>query len=162
MVKVVQAHDIVSHPRQDFRKAVGFRFFQEGFVLLDSDVLVKKDLSKLFDSSKIWVGETEPRIIKKLNITIRRVKPYCCFINTRMCRENGIRYFNGEKMWKLNAHPIFRWYDTGAWFHEACGKLPHTELSIDEYIEHYGSASFVKDKPESPEAWLERNQHLYL
>lgn len=139
-----------------------FKFFPEGFVLLDSDILLKRDISELYDDNAVWVGETEPRTVKKLNIVIHRVKPYCCYINTRMCRENGIRYFNGEKMWKLNAHPIFRWYDTGAWFHEACIGLPHREVTLDEYIEHYGSASFVKDKTESPEAWLERHQHLYL
>lgn len=136
-----------------------FRYFEKGFVLLDSDVLVKKDLTELWNPEKIWVGQSH--ITAKHKVNVPRLYPFCCFINTEMCKKKGIRYFNGEYMWQLTDHPIRSWYDTGAWFLSATRELPFEEIMVTDYIVHYGGGSFRKDKEITPEIWLELNEKLY-
>ena len=135
-----------------------FDLFEEGFVLLDSDVLIKKDITSLFDSSVAWVGQ--PHRTTKHPVKIPRLYPFCCFINTKLCREHSIRYFDREHMWQLS-EGTGSWYDTGAWFLEATDALPHRISACSEYIIHYGGASFLTNKKESWEQWLEKNKTLY-
>ena len=132
--------------------------FKDGFVLLDSDVLVKKDLSDLFDESVCWVGQ--PHLSVKHAVGIVRLYPFCCFINTDLCAENNIRYFDRNHMWELSDPPIGCWYDTGAWFLEATKYLPHREIPVSEYVEHYGRGSWSKGKI-SPEVWLRKYSVYY-
>ena len=133
--------------------------FEDGFVLLDSDVLVKRDLSELFDSSVCWAGQSH--INKKHKINIPRLYPFCCFINTKMCRENGIRYFDREHMWQLSDSEIGKWYDTGAWFLEATNGLPHKDIVCTDYIVHYGNGSFNNTKKQSKSDWLNQYSEYY-
>ena len=49
----------------------------DNFILLDSDVLLKKDISELYDEKYIYIGET----VNQPNSTIKRVLPFLCFIN---------------------------------------------------------------------------------
>ena len=136
-----------------------FRFFDEGFVLLDSDVLVKRDLSTLWRPDVAWVGT--PHTTRKHKVNVPRLYPFCCFINTRMCREHGVSYFNPEFMWQMTEHPVQSWYDTGAWFLKATRDMPHEVVDIGEYIVHYGSGSFRADKEITPSKWLEFYSSLY-
>lgn len=136
-----------------------FRFFPDGFILLDSDVLLKRDVSELWKPDKIWVGQ--PHVTKKHPVRIPRLYPFCCYINTKMCHENGVRYFDGKHMWELVDHPTNRYYDTGAWFLQASSAFPSEVVGLSAYIEHYGGGSW-NDKPETPERWLARHEHLYL
>ena len=136
-----------------------FRYFRDGFVLLDSDVLVKNDISDLFDYGVVWVGM--PHKTKKHEVNIPRLYPFCCFINTRLCRENGIHYFDGAYMWKLTDDHIRSWYDTGAWFLRATRQLPCRAIKIYDYIIHYGSASFRQLRPYTAVEWIKMNAHLW-
>lgn len=133
--------------------------FDDGFLLLDSDVIVKRDVSPLFDSDVIWVGQ--PHISVKHRINIPRLYPFCCFINTRMCKKNGIRYFDGEHMWQLSDDVKGKWYDTGAWFLHATRKLPHRRINIFDYIVHYGGGSFRKNKKQTKNDWLRKYRMYY-
>ena len=135
-----------------------FKFFNDGFILLDSDVLVKRDLSELYMPDKIWVGQSHTS--KKHKVNISRLYPFCCFINTKMCKEYNIHYFNGDYMWELTTDKG-RWYDTGAWFLEATSGYPHKEIHVTDYIEHYGNGSFNKNKKVTPEQWLNKYSNLY-
>lgn len=132
--------------------------FKDGFLLLDSDVLVIKDVSSLFDNTAAWVGQPHKSIKHKVNI--ERLYPFCCYINTKMCMENGIRYFDRDHMWQLS-DGIGRWYDTGAWFLYATRALPHRKIRTNDYIIHYGGGSFKRDKRISPEEWLQKNKKYY-
>lgn len=139
-----------------------FRYEPRGFLLLDSDVLVKKDLSPLWDPGVVWSGQVETKFYPCGGI--QRLLPFLCYINVPMCTEKGIRYFKGDRMWMLNADPgtpLSNVYDTGAYFLEATKDLPHKAVPIFDYIVHYGSASF-RTKPVSPEAWLEEHSNLYI
>ena len=54
-----------------------FDMFPKGFILMDSDVLVKKDITPFWDESKAWVGEVI--IDRPKELRIQRVAPFCCF-----------------------------------------------------------------------------------
>ena len=64
----------------------------ENFILLDSDILLKKDISNIFDNKYVYVGESAYQINCK-NIKqhgIKRLLPFLCFINVSLCKEKNI------------------------------------------------------------------------
>lgn len=135
----------------------------ENFLLLDSDILLKKDISDLFDEECIYVGET---ITQPLS-TIKRILPFMCFINVDMCKEKKVHYFDHNYMHGLaftrnnqNADK----YDTGAGFYLHASKFKHKDIKLDNYLVHYGHGSWKKigDRPHfTAEEWLEINKKLW-
>lgn len=124
------------------------------FVLADSDVLFRRDITPIVNLKKAAVGSIQ----RKEGIPL--LMPQLCWLNVPLLREHHIRYFNGEKMWALsNRYPNNR-YDTGAWLYEEIGhyRLPFKEININDYILHMGHASW-KDK--DPEHWLNDNKQLW-
>lgn len=136
-----------------------FDLFPQGFLLMDSDVLVKRDISRLFDSSCVWTGATEV-FRSRVNVPLLRVIPYICYINVPMCREHGIRYFHPTKMLHLTQQIPDTAYDTGCWFYEACKNegLPENYVSIHHYIEHFGHGSWLQ---RDEEEWLKENERYW-
>jgi hypothetical protein len=135
--------------------------FKDGFVLMDSDVLVRRDIRELVDRSVAWKAGVQHR--KKENSgLVERVEPYLCWINTPMLKEHGIRYFNPEKMWHLTSEAPGKNYDTGAWLKEACDAagLPGLEIDLTQWIEHYGNGSWRK-LGTSPDGWLKQHRGLW-
>ena len=130
------------------------------FVLMDSDVLIRKDIAPLFDDSVAWVGHIGCNTRKRFGFEVLKVDPFLCFINTPMIQQHGIRYFNPQRMWNLVSTPPYNRYDTGAWFYEDCmnHRLPYREIDTKEYILHLRHGSW-RDKDAS--AWLEENKELW-
>ena len=131
--------------------------FPDGFVLADSDILVKRDISDFFDKEMAWVGGIEwtPRFW----FQSIRLFPFLLWINTPMCNERGIRFFHEGMVYKMshNGHP---YYDTAGSFLHDCNNagLPGKEINIDDYILHFGAASCGK---QGWEQWLVDNKSLY-
>ena len=134
--------------------------FPDGFLLMDSDVLIKKDVRDLVDSSVPWKGGVQVNT-RRFGVEIPRVIPFLCWINTPMLKAHGIRYFNGAKMWNLTSKSPDNHYDTGAWLLEACReeKLEGRRVRIQDYIEHYGHGSWRQHK--SAENWLHEHRDLW-
>ena len=59
----------------------------DNFMLLDSDVIVKRDLHELVDDSCIFVGDVQ---LQPLSRQIKRVLPFVCYINVNMCKKYGV------------------------------------------------------------------------
>ena len=116
---------------------------KEPFVLLDSDVLIKKDFSPLFDDVVCYKGEVISQ--PGTNNRIKRVLPFICFINTPMCFERGIHYFDENYMHGLRVGAIGDRYDTGAAIYLLTekNKAPHREIKVSDYVVHYGNGSWV-------------------
>lgn len=136
-----------------------FDLFPNGFLLMDSDVLVKKDVSPFFDEGVAWSGSIDV-LRNRWNCSLPRVLPYLCYLNVKMLNEYGVRYFNGEKMWFLSSVQPNMLYDTGCWFFEECKKLdlPESDISINDYILHLKHGSWCNvDEDE----WLEENKGLW-
>lgn len=137
----------------------------EPFLLLDSDVLVKKDVSPLFNEKVCYNGE----VVTQKN-KIERVFPHICFINTPMCRKNGIHYFDENYVHGLRVSVKGDGYDTGAalFLLTKNANLPHGDIKCDDYALHYkaGSWTVVADKTQrtkhvSVDEWLEINKDLW-
>ena len=84
----------------------------ENFVLMDSDILLKKDISSFFQDDCIYVGET----VLQPSSKIERLLPFICYINTEMCMKNGIHYFDDNYMHGLRKTTDGDRYDTVAIF----------------------------------------------
>ena len=130
----------------------------EGFVLMDSDVLIKKDISPFFDEAVAWVGSVEYK--PKFWFQAVRCYPLLLWINVPMCRKNGIRFFHEGMVYKMS-HKGPPYYDTGGSFYKDCNDkgLPYKEVDIKEYSEHLGGASCY---PTQWKEWLEQHKSLYL
>ena len=136
-----------------------FDLLPEGFVLMDSDVLVKRDISSFWDRSVAWVGSAEkpPEDYKAV-----RLAPYLLWINVPMLRKNGIRFWHEGMVYKLS-HAGKPFHDTGGSMYHDCiaAGLPERRADIYQYIIHLGEGSFRKTE-EATKYWLEQHKELYL
>ncbi len=137
------------------------------FILLDSDVLVKKDLTDIFNSSLCYVGEVS---YQGKNSKIKRVLPFICFINTPICLENNIHFFDENFMNGLRISQEGDKFDTGSvlFMMAEKSKVPHGDIKVDDYVCHYGSGSWrdtferaARIKHLSTEEWLQNNKELW-
>lgn len=137
-----------------------FDLLPDGFILMDSDVLVKQDISVFWDERKAWVGQ--PLLEDHRGTKVTRLLPFMCYLNVPLLREHGVRYFKGEWMWHMWPKEPNRWYDTGAWLYKDCMEknLPHEILNIDPYIEHFAHGSHVFMN-ESLGDWLNKHRDLW-
>ena len=126
----------------------------DGFLLMDSDVLLLKSPEPMIRADKAATGAVR----HKRGIML--LQPFICWLNVPMLRDYGIRYFNGQKMWALSQQFPNNRYDTGAWlFEEICNKGLHWMLvDIWQYIVHFGHGSW---KEKDAEEWLYKNKELW-
>ena len=125
----------------------------DGFILLDSDVLLKKDISNLIDDKTIFSGE----VITQPNSSVKRVLPFICYINVKMCKENGVHYFDDNYMHGLWKDSVADRYDTGGGFYIGTKNYPSRPIKCNEYVVHFGHGSWNKigKKPQyTPKEWL--------
>lgn len=129
------------------------------FILMDSDVLVKRDVGELWDTGQAFVGEIKPHYTT-YRITIDRVLPFLCFINVKMMKRHGVTYFNFPRMYALTRRRPDCAYDTGCWFLEDVRRrgLPFRVVPVAPYIIHLGHASW---KDMSPDRWLEEHREYW-
>lgn len=133
---------------------------KDGFILLDSDVLLKKDISDLFDENNIYAGE----IITQPSSSIKRVLPFITYINTKMCLENNVHYFDDNYMHGLCKSSEADKYDTGAALFINASKHKHKDIKYSDYVLHYGHGSWDKKgfKPVcTPNEWLDIHKKLW-
>lgn len=133
----------------------------ESFVLMDSDILLKKDISEFFQEDCIYVGEK----VLQPSSNIERLLPFICFINTKMCVENNINYFDDNYMHGLRKTAEGDRYDTGAIFVKNAETFKHVDLKISEYIVHFNNGSWMsttnKRHSLTEEEWLNRYKNLW-
>lgn len=132
----------------------------DNFVLLDSDVLLKRDISELFDDNIIYAGET----IQQPNSYIKRVLPFLCYINVKMCKKMDIHYFYEKYMHGLKAAIGGDNYDTGAGFFLFANKLHHRNIKYGDYAVHFSHGSWdakSKNNTYTDEEWLKRHRKYW-
>lgn len=144
-----------------------FDLIDEEFILLDSDVLLKKDISELFNNEYIFSGEVRDwswSLTNKMYPKHKRVVPFICYINVPLCKKMGYTYFDDKHMDGLyNPDLEADSWDTGCWFYEQCKNEKYKEIVYDDYIEHYGGASYltINKSRITKERWLNKNRKLY-
>lgn len=115
----------------------------ENFVLLDSDVLLKRDISNLFKENTIYIGDT----VFQPKSSVKRILPFICFINVDLCKKNSVHYFDDRYMhglYNIKKNSAADSYDTGAGFYMNANKFYHEDIKVDNYILHYGHGSWDK------------------
>lgn len=147
-----------------------FDLINDNFILMDSDILIKKDVSELYDQGCMFVGEVRPwswnRIIDGKPAPVHdRIDPRLCFINVKMAKVNGIRYFDEQHMVGTYFKDLDSdSWDTGCWFYDKSRKFAHKEIVMDDYMIHFGGGSYasvgVKCRM-TKERWLEANKTLW-
>jgi len=135
----------------------------DNFILLDSDVLVKRDISNLFNRNYIYVGQSE----KQPNVNIYRVLPFICFINVHMLKKYNLTYFNANYMHGLHLSTVGDWYDTGGNFYRITRNMNYLEIDISKYITHYKGGSWEETHNKrigrnlTANEWLEENKQYW-
>ena len=137
-----------------------FDVLPDGFLLMDSDVLVRWDISPLFDEHVAWCGKIEHT--PPYPFMYKRIFPYLLWINVPMLRSNGIRFWHEGMVYKLS-YTGNRYYDTAGSLLKDCtdARLPFKEVNIFDYIVHYGGASCRKLDPRDVRDWMFRHATLW-
>lgn len=150
-----------------------FDYGLDDFVLLDSDVIIKHDISCFFDKTYIACGQLrkdelrEPGIHEEHYLNRQRFFPFILYINVEMCKKYNIRFCHRTKLYFfdfLNHNYI---YDTGASFLEdiLISKAPFKKMQIKNYINHLGKGSPKKRGPlrtdDEIKMFLEKNKKYY-
>ena len=133
-------------------------FLPDGFILLDSDVLLRRDVSDLADPSVAWCGQLQYGMTFGSGRFRPRALPFVCWLNVPMCRAAGIRYFDETRSWKLEPGMF---YDTGASFYLDVRKadLPERQIRWEDYAVHFKGGSW---DARDPAGFLCENRALYV
>ena len=138
----------------------------EGFILVDSDILIKKSIDFMFVEDQCTIGCVSDKTAKR----IPRLVPMLLWINVPMCVAGGARFFDPDRAWALHKgwdDPRNFW-DTGAAFLDDIKRLKpqcHGKTISREMIlslmEHYGAGSWEKNDLDLQKNWLEEHKDLW-
>jgi hypothetical protein len=142
-----------------------FDLIPEGFLLMDSDILLKKEVDFMFQENQCVVGHIQEWVKSGNPYKIDRLVPMLCYINVPMCKSCGIQYWDGKRSWMLNGQTRGSWYDTGASFLEdvrshrngAHGK----RIDIRPLMEHLKSGSWRNGDIKVQAEWLKKFEDLW-
>ena len=139
----------------------------QGFVLMESDVLIKKSIAHLWNEEFATVGHNQ--MAQPQNpMQIGRICPMLCYMNVPLLVKHGARYFDPARTYGLLAggrQNRNNWYDTGAVLFEDVKNtkpwLRGKHVDIRELVEHYASGSWRRNDPEEQKRWVEAHRHLF-
>jgi len=140
-----------------------FELLPDGFLLMESDVIVKQPVNHMFDYTHGTVGHIQTGTIARNPHGIDRIVPFLCFINVPMCREKGVDYFDPKRCWALQKGEQTKgnWYDTGASFLEDIRShkngINGLRIDIRPLMDHYHGGSWKIDNLKQQMEWI--NQH---
>ena len=138
----------------------------QGFVLMESDVLIKKNIDEFFNENYSVYGYCQQHQPHN-PFGIGRMLPMLCWMNVPMLVREGAKYFDPTRTYGLlpgGRGNRNNWYDTGAVLLEdilkARPRLKGLHRDIREFVEHYGSASWQHNDAGRQIAWLEAHKNL--
>ncbi len=105
----------------------------ENFILLDSDVLIKRNVYDIIDNNVIFSSS-----IRQPNI---RIFPFIVYFNLNKIKEKNLNFNNDIDVYPNYASPK---NDTcGHFLQEVLKyKLPYKEINYENYVVHYGNGSW--------------------
>lgn len=138
----------------------------QGFVLMESDILIKKNIDEFFNEQYSVYGYCQ-KAQPHNPFNIGRMLPMLCWMNVPMLTREGARYFDPTRTYGLlpgGRANRKNWYDTGAaLLEDILTKRPRLKgyhRDIREFVEHYGSGSWAKNDLSQQMAWLEQHKNL--
>lgn len=147
-----------------------FELIPDGFLLMDSDILIKADVSMMFMEDECCCGYIQQWQKSYNRFRIDRLAPMLLYINVPMCNKGGARFFDAERSWGLfpDENDRRNWYDTGASFLEdikvkkpLChGRVLNRSIYVSLF-EHYGSGSWRWNDEAKQKEWLDKHADLW-
>ena len=138
----------------------------QGFVLMESDILIKKNIDEFFREEYSVYGYCQ-KAQPHNPFNIGRMLPMLCWMNVPMLTREGAKYFDPTRTYGLlpgGRQNRNNWYDTGAvLLEDILTKRPRLKgyhRDIREFVEHYGSGSWAKNDLNQQMAWLEAHKNL--
>lgn len=138
----------------------------QGFVLMESDILIKKNIDEFFDEEYSVYGYCQ-KAQPHNPFGIGRMLPMLCWMNVPMLTKEGAKYFDPTRTYGLlpgGRQNRNNWYDTGAvLLEDILTKRPRLKgyhRDIREFVEHYGSGSWKANDLSQQMAWLEAHKNL--
>ena len=134
----------------------------DNFILMDSDILLKRDISGFINNKCIYVGQSEKQGNGKY-----RVLPFCLFINVNMCKKYNVPWFDENYMHGLHITKEADKYDTGGAFYVHTRDLPFKEVDLNSFIVHYKGGSWdekymkIHNLTLTSKEWLEINKKYW-
>ena len=139
-----------------------------GFVLMESDILLKRPIDEFFDETQSVVGYCQQHQPHN-PYGIGRMLPMLCYMNVPLLTKHGARYYDPERTYGLlpgGRQNRNNWYDTGAvMLEDILAKRPHLKglhIDIRDYVIHYGSASWQNNDVSAHQRWLNEHKDLWL
>ena len=138
----------------------------QGFVLMESDILIKKNIDEFFREEYSVYGYCQ-KAQPHNPFNIGRMLPMLCWMNVPMLTREGAKYFDPTRTYGLlpgGRQNRNNWYDTGAvLLEDILAKRPRLKgyhRDIREFVEHYGSGSWKANDLSQQMAWLEQHKNL--
>lgn len=137
------------------------------FMLMDSDILIKKPIDKLFDDRYSAVGKIQDH---QWGYTFehRRLLPMLCYLNAPQLKKYGAKYFDDKRTFGLlkERNCPENWYDTGAVLLEDIKRIkPHLVAliypSLADYYVHFEHGSWRETQRGLHTEWLEKHRDLW-
>ena len=139
----------------------------QGFVLMESDILLKQSIEEFFDTTQSVVGYWQKQ--QPYNpYHIGRMLPMLCWMNVPMLTAKGAKYFDPERTYGLlpgGRENRNNWYDTGSvLLEDILANRPNLigrHIDIRNYLEHFGSGSWQNNVNMLHQEWLEKHKDLW-
>lgn len=138
----------------------------DGFILLESDTLVKRDIGELWRTEFAAVGQVQWKQPGNRH-KIPRYLPFLLYMNVPLLTKHGARFFDPMRCWALQPgmHSRCNWYDTGAAMLEDIRKtkpyLVGLSFPLEKYIVHYRSGSWRNNNTDNHKKWLDEHSELW-
>lgn len=137
-----------------------------GFILLESDVLIRKNFDFLWNEQYAACGKVQRFYNRRREKD--RLLPWLCYLNVPLLVENGARYFDPQRAWNLQKgedNPG-NWWDTGACVLDDIRKTKpqlvcRCYAELDNYWLHYHGGSWREKDIENQKAWLQQHRDLW-
>lgn len=138
----------------------------DGFILLESDVLIKKNFDFLWNEEFAACGKVQRFHGRRKEKD--RLLPWLCYMNVPLLVKNGARYFDPMRCWNLQPgedNPG-NWWDTGACVLDDIRKTKpelvcRCYANLDLYYLHYHGGSWRASDVENQKAWIEQHRDLW-
>jgi len=144
-----------------------FELVPDGFILMDSDIILKRDISYIWNEKYALAGRMEWN--EKRSDLKNRIKPMCCYLNVPLLTSHGVKYYDPDRCWGLQpggrTNPNNR-YDTGASITEDVtnGKPDlwwrNWQFLEDDYA-HFGAASYSRNDEELQKRWINAHKEYW-
>ena len=133
----------------------------DGFLLIDSDILVKKNLDWMFQEDECAVGYVHTSRGMRAK---PRLAPLLLWINVPMCVAGGAVFFDPNRAWALHKGSDKRnYWDTGAALLDdikrlkpQCHGIAISRGMLTDYMVHLGNGSWAKNDTTIHQRWLEQ------